>query len=378
MTRAPDPRIDEAHARPIEDVWAALGAPTNLRRSGVELVGPCPVCGGRDRFGLNTAQNVFNCRHCTDAGGDQINLVRHVLDLDFRAALAWLCGERDDNLDPEEERRRAERAARERERREAEAAAYRRAAVDHARRIWAESVPAAGTIVEDYLELRRCRPRVTPSCLRFISDHPYVKGRGADRTTYHSGPAMIAAVEAPGLGITAVHQTWLDLEDSKGKAKIVHPKTGEAEKSKLVRGSKQRGAIRLYSSARLRAGDGGELVVGEGIETTLTAYARNVVPGASYWAGIDLGHMGGKMQRRQGVRHSGVPDMSDDQCMAMPARLSRLWFIRDGDSDPGKTEAQVICGLRRAEVRQPGLNLRVVGVARGSDLNDLVFGGPNG
>lgn len=368
-----DGRKDEAKAIPILEVWERLGAPERLIASGAERIGPCPVCGGRDRFGINTARNIFNCRTC--GGGDQIKLVEHVQGCDFRAALAFLCGEADVSLSPEE----AARRRRERERRRREQDAYaerqRRYAIEHARAIWAAALPGAGTAAEAYLARRGITLRRWPDCLRFIPQHPYVKGKGDDRVTYHVGPAMVASVESPGRGVTAVHQTWLDLGQPKGKADIRHPKTGEPQAAKLVRGSKSAGAIRLYSSPRLMAGDGGDLVIGEGIETTLTALSRNVPAGASFWAGVDLGHMAGRMTRAEGVRWSGEPDMADTDCLRVPAGLQRLFYIQDGDSSPKMTRAKLLSGLKRHAWRQPGLKISIVHPGEGRDLNDLAMEG---
>jgi hypothetical protein len=76
----------------IISVAERLGA--RLKRSGPnERVGPCPVCGGRDRFGVNTRKQVFNCRHCS-VGGDAITLVRHVTGLGYREAISFIGGER--------------------------------------------------------------------------------------------------------------------------------------------------------------------------------------------------------------------------------------------------------------------------------------------
>ena len=42
---------------------ARLG--TRLKRvSTTEYCGPCPKCGGRDRFSVNAKRGVFNCRGC--------------------------------------------------------------------------------------------------------------------------------------------------------------------------------------------------------------------------------------------------------------------------------------------------------------------------
>jgi phage/plasmid primase-like uncharacterized protein len=48
-----------------------------LKRAGTELVGPCAVCGGADRFGINARKQIWNCRQCS-VGGDIIKLVEHI------------------------------------------------------------------------------------------------------------------------------------------------------------------------------------------------------------------------------------------------------------------------------------------------------------
>jgi hypothetical protein len=63
------------------------------RATAVEWAGPCPVCGGRDRFGVNTKKRLWNCRGCIAGGRDALSLVMHVRELDFREAVAFLAGE---------------------------------------------------------------------------------------------------------------------------------------------------------------------------------------------------------------------------------------------------------------------------------------------
>jgi hypothetical protein len=58
----------------------------------VERYGPCPKCGGEDRFSINISKQVFNCRGC-DKGGDVIALVEHLDGVDFIAAGTTLTGE---------------------------------------------------------------------------------------------------------------------------------------------------------------------------------------------------------------------------------------------------------------------------------------------
>jgi len=72
---------------PIAAVVGKFGL--RLRQHGRELVGPCPRCGGRDRFAVNAAKGVWNCRGCA-RGGDAIDLVRHVKGCSFKEAVAVL------------------------------------------------------------------------------------------------------------------------------------------------------------------------------------------------------------------------------------------------------------------------------------------------
>ena len=67
-----------------------LGA--RLKKSGGEWVGPCPRCGGRDRFAVNPRKRLFNCRGCR-VGGDAIDLLRFVTGSTFAEA-AELIGDR--------------------------------------------------------------------------------------------------------------------------------------------------------------------------------------------------------------------------------------------------------------------------------------------
>src|SRR3974390_1971934 len=81
---------DRARAVPIEREIVRRGI--KLKRVGAELVGPCPKCGGDDRFAVSTKEQIFNCRGC-GAKGDVIALVQHLDDVDFKTACATLTGE---------------------------------------------------------------------------------------------------------------------------------------------------------------------------------------------------------------------------------------------------------------------------------------------
>src|SRR5271154_651543 len=78
-----------ARSVPIEDELARCGV--HLRGK-IERCGPCPKCGGDDRFSINTAKQIFNCLGC-GVGGDVIDLVRHLDDIDYVAACTTLTNE---------------------------------------------------------------------------------------------------------------------------------------------------------------------------------------------------------------------------------------------------------------------------------------------
>jgi hypothetical protein len=86
-----DLRIDQARSADILAVVRSLGA-TLKKTSAAEFEGPCPICGGRDRFSVNVKKNVWNCRGCRK-GGDPIDLVMHVQEIGFRPTVEWITGE---------------------------------------------------------------------------------------------------------------------------------------------------------------------------------------------------------------------------------------------------------------------------------------------
>lgn len=362
-------RKDRAHAMPIGEVADRLGV-DGLRGKSGEMVGPCPVCGGNDRFSINTRKNVFLCRKCEDAHGGPVNLVRHVMGCDYPAAIDWLLGEVDLGVSPEELARRAERARAAERRRAREAEKYRARAIRDARSIWDRARDGNLGVVPAYLAARGITREMLPTvprALRFIADHPYVKKVDGHLVTMHRGPAMIAAVQASDGSVTAVHQTWVDTTPPHGKARIVFG--DEPQPAKLVRGSKKGGAIRLYTPQGAEA-----MVMGEGIETTLSALAARALPNAAYWAGVDLGNMAGIMAKRGGTRWSGIPDMNDEEAFVPPPWVKRLVFIMDGDSAPAMTRAKLESGLRRAMALRPGLVGQIVRAGEGVDLNDVLVG----
>src|SRR5690606_8114568 len=114
--------------------------------------------------------------------------------------------------------------------------------------IWKESLPAEGSAVEKYLASRWLRMPI-PESLRF---HPHL---------WHCDggcfPAMVALVTDLFGNPVAIHRTYLN-HDGSGKAPVRKPK--------MMLGPCKGNAVRLAPNT-------GKLMVGEGIETCLSAMA---------------------------------------------------------------------------------------------------------
>jgi len=367
MPNVDDPRLIEAKQKDIEAIAARLEI-QGLTRAGHEMVGPCPVCGGHDRFSINKNMGIFNCRTC--GGGDVIRLVELVQGCNFKDALQWICGDAVVAISPEEAARREARFKSQQQRRDAEADKYRQYARKRAFENWRAATPAKGTMVEDYLRLRGLPLSDLPPCLRFAADLPYIKKIDGKSTRLHSGPAMVAAIQLPDGRFSALHQTWIDTSQPKGKARIFDP-DGNQISAKLYAGPKKTCAIRLHTPEGANT-----LVMGEGIETTATAWVTGAVPKAAYWAGVDLGNMAGRQVKEKGKRYSGVPDLgAGADGFVPPPWVQRLIYIMDGDSHPKDTRAKLLAGCRRAMARVQGLRAEIVEATPGQDLNDMILEG---
>jgi putative DNA primase/helicase len=152
--------VQQAKSVRVEDEIARRGG-LSLKRRGNELVGPCPHCGGVDRFAVNTNKQIFCCRGC-DAGGDIIDLVRHIDGITFKTAVQLLgVGS---NGKP---------VARGKAKPVPVAKVADDTNVDRALAIWQEASPIAGTIAKQYLERRGLEPPPGDDVLRFYDDCPF-------------------------------------------------------------------------------------------------------------------------------------------------------------------------------------------------------------
>jgi putative DNA primase/helicase len=130
-TRRPSQAIRRGHRPDILATAQRLGA--KLKRTSGEYVGPCPICGGHDRFAVNPRKQLFICRGC-GVGGDAVDLVRHVTGASFASAVEMIEGSPPRSPRPPRQPPPT--------------------TTENAIRIWEASVDPRGTMVERYLNGR--------------------------------------------------------------------------------------------------------------------------------------------------------------------------------------------------------------------------------
>ncbi|MBS3980757.1 MAG: toprim domain-containing protein [Rhodobacteraceae bacterium] len=197
-----------------------------------------------------------------------------------------------------------------------------RGGIPAAVRLFAASVPVAGTLADTYLRSRGLTQGGTMSALRF---HPKCWHRDEGQTRSSPRPALIAAVTDEAGGLPGVHRTWL-APDGQGKAAV--------ETQRRAMGHLLGNAVRLTPHDAI-------LVVGEGIETMLSLV--EVVPGLPVWAALSSSHLG---------------------AVVLPEGLQRLYIAIDRDP-AGQRAAERLS----ARALDAGIAVRVLEPRLG-DFND--------
>jgi hypothetical protein len=218
-----------------------------------------------------------------------------------------------------------------RRRREAEATAEierLRRRITAARDLYRRGGPAAVSPVETYLRLRNISGPI-PAVLRFLQHCPHRNGG------YF--PAMVAPIVTAAGEQIAIHKTFLR-PDGRGKADL--PKTEQRETC----GPMKRGAVRLA----LHRADL-ELLVGEGVESTLSAMRVFGLPG---WAALSS---------------NGV------EALDLPANVRQVAIAADNDMNGVGQRAALSARKRWAA---EGRSVRILLPPNaGEDFNDVLLSG---
>jgi putative DNA primase/helicase len=175
---------------------------------------------------------------------------------------------------------------------------------DAALESWAKCQPLPGTVAEQYLRARGCRPPpVAADALRY---HPALR----HPVTGYIGPAMVALVtDACTAEPKTLHKTWVLPDGTK-------PEQASPARMLLGGHEKQGGVIRLWPDEDVTTG----LAVGEGIETCLSlAHAFTPV-----WALIDAGNLAA-LPVLQGIECLTVAVDHDPAGMAAADQLGERW-----------------------------------------------------
>lgn len=396
MTRLSDAQIADLKDRvDLADLAHGLGA--RLRQSAGRWVGSCPICGGgrlATRFEIKSTGWV--CAVCED-GGDAISLVRKATGCDFGSAIERLGGPR--VLTPEEERRLSEdRASKERQAK-ADHDRYRKSELASCERlIGCARRPTNAGLVQYWSARGLLLP--SSSDLWEATNVPFFHGDEVDDhgrkqpVMIWRGPAQLAPLLDNDNRFVGVHITWLR-PDWSGKAEIIDPKTGELLPSKKMRGSKKGSHIVLRQppadviAAERSAGAPVRLFIGEGIETvgqvgTSLKRAGRLRPADHFWASGDLGNLGGahlgtvahptlKTPKGRPQRIPGPEPDADAAAIVIPAEVTHLCLLGDGDSEPFLTTTTMERARRR--YARPGLTIGIAMAAVGQDFNSMRVSG---
>ncbi|MBR0682220.1 virulence-associated protein E [Roseomonas eburnea] len=266
----------------------------HLKRAGRDWRGDCPACGYRGTFSVTTkdGRTLWRCASCQDRGGVTA-VVRGVIGGNWTPPAPPLASGPDN-------------------------AGRTRAALA----LWDEAVPLPGTLAAMYLAARGL-PGEASTALRY---HPAL--RHPHETA--SFPCLVALVVSTETGEpVAIHRTYLR-RDGSGKAAV--------EPAKASKGPTAGGAIMLSAPM-----PGAPLVIGEGIESSLSAGRLMSAPA---WAAIAAGNLSRIMP---------------------PAAPSEIVIAADAD-EAGQREAWTAARIWQAQ----GRRVRVATPDNpGEDFNDL-------
>jgi putative DNA primase/helicase len=191
------------------------------------------------------------------------------------------------------------------------------------KRVWRNTRPALGTVVEIYLRSRSLTTPVPPT-LRYARLRHRESGRWL--------PCMVAAVQGADGRLTGLHRTYLQ-PDGRGKADV--------KPAKKMLGACRGGAVRLTPVGR-------RLALCEGIETGLSI--REACPDLAIWCALSAGSL---------------------DRLTLPPEIQEVVLVADGDP----VGEQAATRAKWAYLDQ-GVRVQLVLPPAGQDINDVLRRAP--
>lgn len=296
--------------------------------------GPCPVCGGRDRFRFTDREGrgCFVCNAHRPEGGDGFHLLADWLQSDFMGAARfvadWLGGTGVEAVVPD-----AAELARRKALEEAEQQRQWARARDANLALWRAAAPLHhGCAGGRYLAGRGLTLDHYPATLRLHTAVPYWH-EGRQLGVY---PALLAAVQSPAGAAVALHKTCLTPDGNKADVPSVKKWSSPA-------GSTRGAAVRLITPDH-------RLCLAEGLETALAVHCANGMP---VWSGLSA----------HGMAHAWIPP-----------EVTEVFVFADHDP-AGEQAAETLAGRMATEGRE----VRVLTPdTPGADWLDVFTGGAHG
>ena len=291
-----------------------------LKRAGRELVGPCPVCGGTDRFGVNVQKRIWNCRGCA-RGGDVIDLVKHIDGITTAEAVRMLTGmtsNRSTRTLPTPKDSVDDFAL------DDFAATPIPDGFEIAKRIWRETVDIEGTPGEAYFARRGIPLNEVPN-LAGLRWHPRCPWEGG------TAPCVVGRFT----------------DSVTGEPRGIWRRPIDGDKPKSL-GPMRGCVIRLWPDESVTTG----LVIGEGVETVLATATRCISRGALLqpaWAAGSAGNL------------ESFPILSG---------IGTLTVLADNDESGRGQQAAKRCAIRWGEA---GREMTLFTPRNRGDFNDVVM-----
>lgn len=309
--------------------WPAILSAAGIDQKFLEnRHGPCPICGGRDRFRFDDKNGTgsFFCSHC--GAGDGIKLLCSYLQLSFVDALNWLshfidggCVDFSKKISVVDLNHQTANAARK---------------AIRLTEVWNESRQVAtGDPVSKYLMSRGLILSEIPSAIR--CHHGLWYRMDEEERFVGPFPTMLVQLTAPSGEVATLHRTYLTQDGCKAPV----PKVKRLM-SPAVSGACSGASIRLFPAEAT-------LGIAEGIETALACHIETGLP---TWAAGNAGLL---------------------KAVVMPETVEKVVIFADNDiNGVGQTKAKELEQRLLSEGRQVKL---LIPPKSDSDWLDQINGG---